>query len=157
MAGRREGNIYYTFFTGIYCETCLATVQEMKKAVKVHAAELSRTKIRGKMLEVCKSLTFEEKHLAEAKTFCKHLLDVYEDKFEKTFLKEKEAAFEANLCYLHTRACIGVKRNSFQGQIQKYEDGIIEEFITNHGDKVRHAKPMAAEGSENLKNTRDEL
>ncbi|XP_077130997.1 uncharacterized protein LOC143785764 [Ranitomeya variabilis] len=140
----------------IYCETCLATVQELKKAVKVHAAELSRTKIRGEMIDVCKSLKFEEKYLAEARTGCMHLLDVYEDKFEETFLKEKEDAFEANLCYLHTRACIGVKRNSFQEQNQKYEDGIIE-FIKNHGDQVRHAKPMAADGSENLKYTKDEF
>ncbi|KAM4023909.1 uncharacterized protein ACNLHF_024868 [Anomaloglossus baeobatrachus] len=141
----------------IYCETCLATVQELKKAVKVHAGEVSRTKIKAEMSKVCKSLTFEEKYLAEARNGCKDLLDVYEDKFEETFLREKEDTFEANLCYMHTRACIGVKRNSFQEQTQKFEDGIIEDFIKNHGDRVRHAKPRVADSSESLKNTRDEL
>ncbi|KAG8544932.1 hypothetical protein GDO81_021610 [Engystomops pustulosus] len=145
-----------SYTEGMYCETCIATVQELRKAVREHSGALRQAKIKAEMRKVCESLTtHDEKSLVGMRAACKHMLDVYGDKFEEVFLMEKEDTLEAHLCYLYTKVCTGVKRKTFQDQKQNFDDKIIEEFVKKHGDRVRRSKPTA--NSESLQITKEEL
>ncbi|KAM4697765.1 uncharacterized protein WCC33_013367 [Rhinophrynus dorsalis] len=141
----------------LYCETCLATVQVLKNTLNAPSSELSRTKIKAHMGEVCTSPVLREQSSASDKAAiaCNHLLDLYGDKFEDAFLTEHEDTLEATLCYIYSMACTGVKRKSFQNQKQDFQDGVIEEFLQKHAHKIRLSRPTMHESS--LQNKKEEL
>ncbi|KAM5152156.1 uncharacterized protein ACMZJ9_010386 [Mantella aurantiaca] len=134
----------------IYCETCLATVQGLKKMLNESTGVQSRTKIKDEMKKMCR--TFEK----ESAIACRHLLKSHEEKFVEILLAEKEDTAEAHLCYIHTMACTGIKKKHLQEEKHRFEDG-IEEFLQKHADRVRRVKPTVGEHDENEYHKKEEL
>ncbi|XP_077305188.1 uncharacterized protein LOC143924659 isoform X2 [Lithobates pipiens] len=135
----------------MYCETCLATVQGLKKILNESTSVPSRTSIIKEVKKVCSTL--EEK----ATVACKHLLKSHEDKFVKILLAEKEKTSEADLCYIHTMACAGMKKKHLEVEDHKFEDD-LEKFLQKHSDRVRRAKPTVMKPrDENLYHKKEEL
>ncbi|CAH2307210.1 Hypothetical predicted protein [Pelobates cultripes] len=126
----------------LYCETCLATVQGLRKALSTLSIEPSRTKIKANIQKACEKLTFEDQSVAVDKAYiaCKHLLDHHGEKFEDAFLIEKDISLETNLCYIYSTACTDVKRKHFQGQ--EFQHSMIEELLQKHPGKIRFSKPV---------------
>ncbi|KAG8433048.1 hypothetical protein GDO86_017356 [Hymenochirus boettgeri] len=141
-----------------YCETCLATVQELKKTQSITPGVTGWTKIKAHSRKVCTALTFEKQSfsLDKAAIACNHLLEVYGEKFEEAFLTEqKKDLLEATLCYMLSKACTGVKRNSFKAQ--NFDDEALETFLQKHGASVRRSKPVGTESILNSISRKEEL
>ncbi|KAE8579495.1 hypothetical protein XENTR_v10024069 [Xenopus tropicalis] len=148
---------FFFFFPGMYCESCLATVRELKKSLSTPTSENSGTKIKSQATKVCNALTFEKESIStdKAGVACNHLLDTYGDKFEDAFLKEKEDALEGTICHIYTKACTGIKRETFKAQ--QFDDGEVEAFLQKHASSVRRTKPVVPEGMPSSQGRKEEL
>ncbi|OCT61557.1 uncharacterized protein XB5721655.S [Xenopus laevis] len=141
----------------MYCESCLATVRELKKSLNTPTGETSGTKIKAQATKVCNALTFEKENFSsdKAQIACNHLLDTYGENFEDALLTEKEDTMEATICYIYTKACTGVKRETFKAQ--HFDDGAVEDLLQKHANRVRRSKPVVPEGIPGSQDRKEEL
>ncbi|OCT64178.1 hypothetical protein XELAEV_18045279mg [Xenopus laevis] len=127
----------------MYCESCLATVQELKKSLSPPTGETSGTKIKAQATKVCNALTLKKESFSsdKARIACNHLLG------------KKKTPY--TIYYIHTKACTGVKRERFKSR--HFDDGAVEEFLQKHVSIVRRTKAVVPEGRPVSQARREEL
>ncbi|KAJ1096205.1 hypothetical protein NDU88_001349 [Pleurodeles waltl] len=139
-----------------YCESCLATVQELKSGLSLPSPELSKSTVEKELRKVCQAQIFKESKLLSAKA-CKHLVDINKGPFVEVILTENKDKLEAFLCYEHSKACTGLKREDFRDKTEGFHDTMVEEILKREGQKVRRVKPVHHGNSNNMAFRKEEL
>ncbi|KAE8283189.1 hypothetical protein D5F01_LYC18590 [Larimichthys crocea] len=129
----------------IYCESCLTAAQEIEKAMKETPAE-SRERVVESLIRggVCEKL-LSNRHVSQEKmaSSCMHLLESHYDKFRVALANKEPKYLDIVLCYEQSRACVGVKRQSFEDSKKNtFTESDIEALLRDNKENVRIAQPI---------------
>ncbi|CAJ1075006.1 hypothetical protein PFLUV_G00176590 [Xyrichtys novacula] len=140
------------------CESCLTAAQEIEKSLKGAPAESRQTIVKGLLHgDVCKKLhSFQHAHISKDKLIisCMKLMDSNYDQFYEALVAKEPNNLGIVLCYEQSRACVGVKRQSFEDVKQSFSADDIEALIQANKEKVRISQPVHSGSRES---PRDEL
>ncbi|KAJ4931698.1 hypothetical protein JOQ06_010138 [Pogonophryne albipinna] len=130
-----------------YCESCLTTAQEIDNAIKGAPAENRQTVVENLLNGgVCEKLQTLKHDLVSQENMissCKHLLESHYDQFHVALMnKEPTARLDIVLCYEQSKACIGVKRQSFESSKTTSFESDIEALLLDNKEHVRIAQPV---------------
>ncbi|CAK6964734.1 hypothetical protein PFLUV_G00176590 [Scomber scombrus] len=129
-----------------YCESCLTVAQEIEEALKETPAE-SRQAVIEHLISggVCdKLLSYKHGQSSKDKmtSYCIHLLDSHYDNFHAALVNKEPKHFGVVLCYEQSTACVGVKRQSFEGSKTTFTESDIDALLWKNKENVRIAKPI---------------
>lgn len=140
----------------MYCESCLATVGELKNALSLHSPELSKSTVEKELRKVCQAQIFKDAKLLSANA-CKHVIDTNKGSFVEAILTENKDKLEAILCYEHSKACTGLKREDFRDNTEGFHDTMVDEILKREGQKVRRVQPVHHASNNNNAFRKEEL
>ncbi|KAG7504940.1 hypothetical protein JOB18_019899 [Solea senegalensis] len=106
-----------------YCESCLTMAQEIEKVLKQAPDENRQTAVKNLISGgVCKKVSsFKNDHKTNNKlvSSCIQLLDSHYAQFREALVNKEPKNLGIVLCYEESKACVGVKRQSFEvGRVQ---------------------------------------
>ncbi|KAK6475957.1 hypothetical protein HHUSO_G23955 [Huso huso] len=134
-----------------YCECCLATVLELKKGLQVPSEEPRMVKT---LIEnTCRTAHFQSTSVPAdiMKRVCEHLIEVHGEALNEVLQSRSKDDFEILLCYEHSLACTGVKRNNPQNNGKPpFKDQDIKILLEKNHKKVRFVNPVHSSTREEL-------
>ncbi|KAM9843382.1 uncharacterized protein ACBR49_012598 isoform 2-T2 [Aulostomus maculatus] len=128
----------------IYCESCLATAKEVEEALKDAPAggrhTLVETLLSG---DVCEKLP-SGKHFSKDKiaSACLHLLESHHNQFHAALVAKNPKHLDIVLCYEQSRACVGVKRQSFEDSKLPFTERDIDALLHDNKERLRISQPV---------------
>ncbi|KAG7460143.1 hypothetical protein MATL_G00218160 [Megalops atlanticus] len=130
-----------------YCESCLATTQEME-TIERKLSGASRRDVVDMLLDdaLCNAASFQSDGRLPAdkmRAACKHLLDVHGEEFRAALLRRESERLDILLCYERSLACVGVNRLTHQNKDRtSFTDSDIKAQLRESGADIRIVRPV---------------